>query len=87
MIGFIRAAHRTRAKSGVEDFPSGDNSLIPGACVPRTADDSSLTCWHAIPFRMRCRCGTASEEPASTTDGQPALASAGLTDQVALCRS
>ena len=36
---------------------------------------------------MRCRCGTASEELASTTDGQPALASAGPTDQVALCRS
>ncbi|TKS60750.1 MAG: hypothetical protein EWM72_01055 [Nitrospira sp.] len=31
--------------------------------------------------------GTASGEPANTTDEMPALASAGLTDQVELCHS
>lgn len=39
------------------------------------------------PVGLLCHQGTASGEPASTTDEKPALASAGLTDQVELCHS
>jgi hypothetical protein len=73
--------------SGVTSFQSGETSSIPGACVPRVAGDTPLTLWHLVLLDLRCQFGTANGEPAGTTDEKPALASAGLTDQVALRRS
>jgi len=78
---FLVAARKTHAKQVHTVFQSGETSSIPGACVPRTSGWLSVTSG-SYPVGLWRHYGTASGDQASTTDEKPALASAGLTDQV-----
>ena len=77
----VVAARKTRANLGHANFQSWETSSIPGACVPRAAADSPV-----VQADIRLVCGALTAQPveirASATDEKPALASAGLTNQV-----
>ncbi len=66
---------------GEASFQSGETSSIPGACVPRAASGSPVNKAH-IRLVSGAMLAQPAGEPAGTTDEKPALASAGLTDQV-----
>lgn len=75
------AARKTRARPGHASFQSWETSSIPRRlCSSRRGGYSGRA--GCYPVGLWCRYGTASGDPASTTDEKPALASAGLTNQV-----
>ena len=77
---WIVAARKTRAMSGHASISSWETSSIPGACVPRAAVDAPEN-----QADNQLVGGAITAQPGrsgSTIDEIPALASAGLTDQV-----
>jgi len=60
----------------------GGERLYPGACVPHASVEFSIIQAGSYSISLWCRYGTASGEPVSMTDQQPALESAGLYGQV-----
>ncbi len=67
--------------SGEASFQPGEAAPSPGACVPRAASGFPGNKAH-IRLVSGAILAQPAGEPAGTTDEKPALASAGLTDQV-----